>query len=338
MGLIGEVGAGWLRWSIRDAVEAIGYYRDARRTEEFYGQIAGELEAAFADGRLKRRPAPLPFVDPAVDVWLPYLPSSILNVGRMLYPDRLPFRHDFSVQAGDVSAEVKRIYDKVTNRKAHTNRSITLSGWVAANSPLSTVTMVDANGRPLSEASGLYARPDVRLPEHEGQNRHVLGFSSSAEVDLRDQPAINFALSNGTEVRTEILERLPVTTVLSDEELLFALERIDIQAHGWRERVLEDIIAWFPIAWLWSSLAALALTAVTWARNRSRPTPLKIAVLLTLVLFIGSRVLLFAILDASAWNGQQTRYLFPVSLLFAAMPFLIANPFSMVARNPARTD
>ena len=44
----------YMQWVLRNALADAGFYRDARKTEGVLGQIASELEAAYADGRLKK--------------------------------------------------------------------------------------------------------------------------------------------------------------------------------------------------------------------------------------------------------------------------------------------
>lgn len=44
----------YMQWVLRNALADVGFYRDAQKTEGVLGQIAFELEAAYADGRLKK--------------------------------------------------------------------------------------------------------------------------------------------------------------------------------------------------------------------------------------------------------------------------------------------
>lgn len=49
----GEIGAAWFMWGVREAVAEIGAYESPARAAAFYGQLADEIEAACADGRLE---------------------------------------------------------------------------------------------------------------------------------------------------------------------------------------------------------------------------------------------------------------------------------------------
>ena len=49
-----EVLGDYMQWALRNALSDSGFYRDAVKTEGVLGKIASELEAAYADGRLKK--------------------------------------------------------------------------------------------------------------------------------------------------------------------------------------------------------------------------------------------------------------------------------------------
>ncbi len=47
-----QIGGGWLIWALRDSVAAAGYCHSAREALDFYGRMAGEINAACDAGRL----------------------------------------------------------------------------------------------------------------------------------------------------------------------------------------------------------------------------------------------------------------------------------------------
>jgi hypothetical protein len=51
-----EIKGGWFMWALRDAASLTGYYTNAAQSEAFYQQVADELNAACADGRLDAGP------------------------------------------------------------------------------------------------------------------------------------------------------------------------------------------------------------------------------------------------------------------------------------------
>lgn len=49
----GEVYGGYIYWAMRDAVQAAGYYKDAKTADDFYGKVCEEVRAAIDNGSLK---------------------------------------------------------------------------------------------------------------------------------------------------------------------------------------------------------------------------------------------------------------------------------------------
>lgn len=51
----GEIEGNYFLWALRDATASIGYYTDAKKTDEFYKKINSEIETAFKNGLLTKR-------------------------------------------------------------------------------------------------------------------------------------------------------------------------------------------------------------------------------------------------------------------------------------------
>ena len=65
----GEIGGGWFAWALREAVKNAGFSPDVAAAQRFYLQLATEIEAGFADGRLtgaSARASLLPVLAPRV--------------------------------------------------------------------------------------------------------------------------------------------------------------------------------------------------------------------------------------------------------------------------------
>jgi hypothetical protein len=60
-----EIGGGWLIWALRDAVKEAGYAHSAGEAIAFYRQMADEINAACADGRLQAGPPRSGFLPPS---------------------------------------------------------------------------------------------------------------------------------------------------------------------------------------------------------------------------------------------------------------------------------
>jgi hypothetical protein len=125
--------AAWFIWALRDAAAAAGHYKSARDSEDFYRRIAGEINAAAAEGRLPTRWVPPSFVDPCFDNYS----------GRLLPSWRSVWYWTWWSGCGqtgsdepEVSAETKALFDRVACRRALTQEQPTQQArvreWIRA--------------------------------------------------------------------------------------------------------------------------------------------------------------------------------------------------------------
>lgn len=70
-----QVEDGFFFWALREAVANAGYYENAMKADDFYKNIAAELETGFESGELKRRPT---------------MPSALMSPWRADYGEELP--------------------------------------------------------------------------------------------------------------------------------------------------------------------------------------------------------------------------------------------------------
>jgi hypothetical protein len=85
-----------------------------------------------------------------------------------------------------------------------------------------------------------------------------------------------------------------------------------------RERLRQLLASWYVPAWLTLLLAALAASMLQ-SSGWTDLHRITVAIVAGLIL---SRIGLFALIDASAWQGNQARYLFPVGTLVMIFPLL----------------
>ena len=323
MGLSGDIGAGWFHWSLRAAVEAAGYYRDAQATEAFYGRVADDIERAFRSGQLLKRAAPIPFVDPAVALWLPHLPASILKVAAVLYPTG-SINDLFGAPASLATAAV---YDRVAHRR--TPAGVVISGWVMPLSgPLWSIDALDVkSGAPLSSSSERIARPDL-TPARAQDGSEVKGIGFSLRV--QDSPVDNIRLrfvAGAVQAVTEPLSATPLRVPISlgaAPDVVLAIDNVWAPRRETRAKVRQFIAEWYPRSWLVAAGYVAAWFVVSIARRR-RLTGYQVAAIAMLAAIVSSRAVFFAVIDASAWPGDQVRYLLPASLLFVVAPFLLCG-------------
>jgi hypothetical protein len=94
--------------------------------------------------------------------------------------------------------------------------------------------------------------------------------------------------------------------------------------------VHDDLDAVYPAAFI--GLSVIAIIVILWRRPSFFSAPA--AALLFLTILITSRVMFFALIDAAAWNGAQTRYLFSIEPLIMIFP-IVALGLAWQPRNMA---
>ena len=332
LGHPGEVGAGWFYWALIDAAATAGHFETARDAEAFFGRIADEIAAALKDGRVPSRRALLPYVDPAVALWLPHLPSSFVKIAVALWPSHPP---DLPSRPTDVGADVVADFDSVAHRRTHAIRqaSYTAEGWtLSSSSPPVRVEVVDGSGQALPASFQSRGRPDVPVmrdpPARPGPA--ALGFTVEwvASRGL-ESVALRVVLEGNKSAVSRPLSTVPlsqgtrISSAGHDEVVDIALDRLTGRIPFIRNFIGEHIARWYPIFLSLVAGAGVARLIVVVAGGRMVvTTPATIALLFVLAIVI-SRLGFFAVLDASAWAGTQARYLFPVATLASVVPVLL---------------
>jgi hypothetical protein len=333
LGIDGEIGAGWFYWVLIDAAAQAGHFKNAQEAEAFFGRVANEITAALDDGRLPRRSVFLPFVDPSLSIWLPHLLASTTKLARQLFPASAPIR---GVSQPEVSPKVAADFDRVANRRASASKppSYVAQGWALSSRLQPTgIQIVDAGGSAVRTAFQAQSRPDVPgVPDETGKpGPPALGFVidwPSAGYSL-ETIRMKVLLERSKFAFSPLLSELPLGHAVSltipdgDQTVLLALDRLDRPITTKREMIVAYVIAWYPLVLgTFGILAISRLVFVVFSRKRpSMMAPLVVAMFLLCIII--SRLLFFAVLDASAWSGEQTRYLVPIAILVVAVPALL---------------
>lgn len=334
-GLIGlgeyEISAGWFYWAFYDAAIAAGYGTNPGDADRFLAQIGAEVRTALSDGRLPSRWTPMAMMDPAWQTWLPRLPESLYRVGRSFVspavPTRPPYDHAVEETCG-------LDFDKIANRRSHLivqqNGKAEITGWAfAAESPVQAVEIRSPIDTLLSRASLDIPRPDVDSSRPVGFR---VPFLLPSEYSWQ-QAVVAIVLADGRVVR-HLLSDTPIAQVVNtpiDNTIVhFAIDRIQKPEFNMHLRKAQVFIeTWYLTLQSWllwpGALATLAVVIISPLRRR----PIDLAIAL-LVVSVATRLFFFAILDASAWQGDQPRYLYAAYPLFSlALLLICVRSFSL---------
>ena len=87
----GQIAGGWFLWALRDAAADNGYFKTPAVASRIFGDIANEVEAACADGKLPCRASPIAFMPPLSSSQLAGISSSLLAVMSKIGFWTIPF-------------------------------------------------------------------------------------------------------------------------------------------------------------------------------------------------------------------------------------------------------
>lgn len=320
-----DISAGWFYWAFYDAVVALGYRTDPGEADRFLAKMGEEIQSALSDGRLPSRWVPKTMLDPSWMTWLPRFPESLCRVGRTFLNPAVPISplYDFSVE------EVHgKKFDRAANRRSYLTSPHyvkgEIAGWAYATSGLvQKIQIFSSPDPPLGSSPLDLSRPDIDTSRSVGFRVPLL-VSSEA---VWQKAEVGIVLEDGRVVR-RLLSTIPIAQVvpITVDETIIYLAIDHIQPPKFKRNLLREaqkyLELWYLtlLSWLlWPGILA-ALVVVPSAVVKRQPIDLAI---LILAVAVTTRLLFFTVLDASAWPGDQPRYLYPAYPLSAIFILLV---------------
>src|SRR5208282_6822955 len=119
----------------------------------------------------------------------------------------------------------------------------------------------------------------------------------------------------------------------ADFSAYLAVDRLDHPTRSRSQVIGEFITGWYPtLLGIIAIICGIRLVLIC-AFGRCTFASQSVIVLLFMLAIIIERLLFFAVLDASAWTGDQVRYILPVATLAAVVPVVLLAS----GRTPARS-
>ena len=321
----GEIGAGWLPWTLIEAVTAAGHFGTPSDAEAFYNRVANEIDAALKDGRLPYRRAWLSDVDP-VRVWLPYLPASTKMLSKSLFPSNSP-RYPDRIES--TAADVSTIYDRVTRRRTALGPpQFRAQGWVVSSHgrPLK-VQIIDKDDEDISSHFEPVRRSDVKpiVSQDFRPGPDPLGFDVSWPTAGSRSVRLRVVLEDFKVATSEPIDKVPLGTVIKlpfsepDAQVVVAVDRVDRPLPAKRTTIVTTLSAIYLLAI--GLFSMIGLIYIVYHLGRGDVAFGVQGFILAFVLsIVSSRVLFLAILDASMWSTEPTQYLLPAAVLIPIVP------------------
>lgn len=324
----GEISAGHFWWALNQATYMAGYNKSARHAGQFYRRVAGEINAACADGRLECRPVFSSLVDPHIQNYLPHLLNSFQRItDQFISSSEIPKPVDMD----NLPQDVRALFDSVATRRAALQHhgAARLSGWAFDLKDNLQGVMLRARDGQILASTLLIPRPDVvsafaatsmTVPLNTGFDLQIP--STSSKVSSAD---IIFTTTKGKELS---VSRPGATTNAPGEELIFNIDadQVAVRASGLEDSIQSFI--WtvhgkFIRLLTYAGLLTLLPILIFYRSVNFREPVFIIIALLTAVIAI--RVSIFTLIDASAYVANDIRYIFPVLGLYTSVLLLLIS-------------
>ena len=318
-----EIAAGWVYWCLYDCVIMAGYGKTINDTNTFWRQVETELKKARIAKKYKSRMVLIPFIDPEIEYWIDRIPNSTERVFNTFISPSVPGRMTQDPVANEAVGDK---YDRQANRRTYLIRmnKVFLSGWVtSSNKPISMVSIKNRNNKTVYK-NILFIRKDIDLKKNTGfvLSSHLI---KSKDDWLNCSFVLNF--SDGETYGIKIKELKIGCQVINykNSRVVIGIDQKDFKKttfQTWRTQAkLEKYYLKTTKFLSYAILPGLLLFVLVACIKRSIPH--LGFVLLILGTLIASRLSLFAILDATSWNGTQPRYIYPVMALYNVFLVLI---------------
>jgi hypothetical protein len=314
-----EIAAGWIYWALQDAANAAGYNKNPTDNNNFWLKVADELKAARKSGKYSTRPVLVTFIDPDIKYWFPRVPASIARIAERFILPAVPDRPLQDMNINDIIGDK---FDRQANRRAYLIpcKKGRIQGWIKTDSgDITNVQLITSAGKIVS-----IAYLSMRLDIDRGR---PTGFTlKTYEVCSKEEWAncnllVNFSGGTQTTFRISDLKPIDDGKNAGQPKCTLAVDYCkykDVKYPNWKiEQFLEKY--YLALTRFASYLIVPALLLITVLMIAKRHFPNGAFILLLLMSAIAARGMLFVLLDATSWDGNQPRYLYPVMPLYNAL-------------------
>ncbi|MBE0575137.1 MAG: hypothetical protein IH613_04485 [Desulfuromonadales bacterium] len=341
MGIENEIAAGWFYWALKNAAVLADHHDSAVAADDYFQQIAVEINRALDNKELESRFVLFSFLDPETSNWLPYLPASIKKIrARFISTNEPPAERD----SPGLHDSVRRAFDIAANRRIALLQGppVIINGWVfAKNDDVTMVEIQTDTGIVLGSTYKFISRPDV-ASSYSGPAYGNVAERSGIKILLNALPEqlsnAHFVVHTGHGGLFDI----PLVSIdkgrpydiedATARKIIYAFDEISIPDNPGNVQKAVKSFIWGSYGKLlvlleWAGLLGIILLAVY-------PKRINLTTLFLYVLLGSSIVLrggLFSLIDASSWPGDQPRYLFPAMQIYGVfLLMLIAGKANIV--------
>jgi hypothetical protein len=149
----GELGTDHMQFALRDGLKHAGYYKSLPETEEFYGRVHKELQAAFESGRLVKRGFSISSLIKPIEM---RDLSKALYITPIAIRDVISFNGVSSASLASIGSEIAiKKFHLISGGEYHLGSQIIGSGWAFAHNDntLLRAGLYDKNGKMITNIS-----------------------------------------------------------------------------------------------------------------------------------------------------------------------------------------
>ncbi len=334
LGVPNEIAAGWFIWVLRDAASLEGIHASAHTANEFYRQVAREINAACDKGAVPSRHVFISLLDPHVFTSLSYVPFSMKKIANLF-----TLRYAFGSDREEAVLRVfqRDWYDELTDRRKFytiVGRK-EIDGWAFRfNDPVVLIEFRNVE-RGIDSCDTVFSpRPDVvkyfaskgRAPLdsqfHLSWDLYRQDDDSTGEIRFFTQSGAIFSLPWNSFIRpgNGAIQAsdggAPVIYNIDAQRFYPSL----VQAMA-AENVIGKYYRYLVFGLTYFGIAADIILLIFWRRLLANWRVCGAIALLAAA--VVTRFLFFSFIDATSWPGAQPRYLFPVEPLYSCLGIIV---------------
>lgn len=334
----GEIHGGWFMWAFRDAVATAGYYNSSKDAMDYYKQLSSEIDAACERKELdcfkRRKSMTMPFYKEQID---PIIKSFVQVTGYLVRFEGSDVRFTTS-SIGD--KESLDFYSEITREPTYikdaNENQLEIRGW--AFSPKGAVSISIVNKDDLIQKYSIetltsqdvfdYFFSQGKNFENAKQARFLISTTCVKDCSL--------VISGPNNVKKKIPLDGSTTSANKDEVIFGNLEGLSTEKNiqtidsslrkldTRKIKLLNDIGKLYRFSTFFLTIISLLIfIGTTFSPNKKKD--ILYFINLFLLLLIGTRLALIAVIDATSFLVITNHYLSPLHaplILFAVLNFI----------------
>lgn len=321
----GEIGAGWIWWAFLGAMYKTVPDANPVKLNNIFMKTNDELDAAFADGRLKKRFIVNPLIGGNIPQLIADFPSGVANVLRKVFSS-YPYVSDQVISSN--------IFNSVCLRResliGHPKR-VVIQGWAFATVPTKEISYMLPRTVDGNYGKATYIeRIDVSngYAKSSGWKPNVYGYRIELNARSVQDVTLTYVLNDGTTLDSNVFSEGQVLTVESKanngSKILQGTDFARLDSPEVRSGIRHEIqktlagyMASSATILVASGISIIFFVLVLFKVISERSADIGNIYILTIFVFLifSARILFYALIETASWH-VEIRYLASAQSMF----------------------